>query len=89
MALHDVSKSGMSRLNPTPNTIDAQAQRMAHGTTGFTLKLEGSNNVAKLVIKDGKLQIYRTDGTLMVQGGVRESDADAAFQVAKPGQELT
>lgn len=89
MALHDVGKGGKSRLNPAPNTVDVQAQRMAHGTTGFTLKLEGSNDVAKLVIKDGKLQIIRTDGTLMTQGGVRESDAEGAWDVAKTGQELT
>lgn len=89
MALHDVGKSGKSRHNPTPNTVDVQAQRMAHGTTGFTLKLEGSNDVAKLVIKDGKVQVYRTDGTLLVQGGVRESDAEGAWDTAKTGQELT
>lgn len=87
--LHDIDKNGDNRLSPMPNTVDQQLQRMAHGTTEISLKIEGSEIAAKLTIKDGKLKIYKNDGSLLVQGGVRESDADGAFDMAKPGGALT
>lgn len=91
MSLWDVDKSGQNRRNPTINSSDFLPPnvRMAHGTTGFTLVDEATGEVAKMVIKDGKIQVYRNDGNLMGQFGVRDSDADGALDVAKLGQSLT
>lgn len=89
--LHDVDKAGQNRLNPTPNSNDFLAPdvRMAHGTTGFTLVDEATGQTAMLTIKDGKIQVYKNDGSLIMQSGVRDSDSDGAFDLAKPGSALS
>lgn len=89
MSLWDKDKTTYNRINPRPQARDLNESRLAHGTTGFTLKQDGDSATAYLTIKDGRFQIVKADGTLIVQGGVRESDQDGAFDVAKPGSELT
>lgn len=89
MSLWDTDKNHSLRISPIINSGDVVPNRMAHGTTGFTLKQDGDGEIAKLVVKDGRFQVYKVDGTLIAQGGVRESDQDGAVDVAKPGDELT
>lgn len=89
MSLWDTDKTDGMRIKPKPNASDLVNNRMSHGTTGFTLKQDNDENIAYLAIKDGRFQIYRADGTLLGQGGVRENDQDGALDVAKPGEELT
>lgn len=91
MSLWDVDKAGQNRLTPTPNTKDFVPidMRMAHGTTGFTLVDEATGEVSKLVIKDGKLTVFREDGSgLVTRIGVRDSDGKGVTEVAKPSEVL-
>lgn len=89
MSLHDISKGNPQRLNPTPNSNDQQKNRMAHNTAGFTYVTESSGDVAYMAIKEGRMQIYKADGTLFFQAGFRDADGDGAVDMAKPGSELT
>lgn len=89
MSLHDRDKVGGMRNKPKMDARDVMPNRPAHGTIGFTLKQDVDEDIAYLSIKDGRFQVYKADGSLIVQGGVRESDADGAIDVAKPGSELT
>jgi len=66
MALHDVSKNQVNRLGAMPNAKDLNANRMAHGTTGFTLKQEDSDTtLGKLIIKDGRLLLQTNETTFI------------------------
>lgn len=89
MALHDISKNHHQRAIPKPNVSDTVGNRMAHGTVGFTLVKETSGDVPYISVKDGRLQVYRADGSLLFQAGFRDSDGDGAVDLAKPGSELT
>lgn len=89
MGLHDVGKNSDSRGMAMPNAGDVSPSRMAHGTFGVTLA-EGSASASagKMVFRDGKIEIYRNDGTLVGRFGVRPADSDGAVDVARPGDEL-
>ena len=89
MSLWDTDKDTQARITPSLNASDTNPMRLAHGTTGFTLKQDSDGSIAYLTIKDGRFQIVKADGSLIAQGGVRESDQDGALDVAKPGSELT
>ena len=91
MSIHDVDKRGDTRSAPVPNVQDKvpPESRLAHGTFSISLKEEGATDNVRMVIKDGRIQIYRTDGTLLYQGGLRDSDSEAAVDLAKPNSELT
>ena len=66
MALWDTDKTNSNRLNPKINAKDSVANRMAHGTTGFTLKQEDSDTMlGKLIIKDGKLILQKDENTFL------------------------
>lgn len=79
MALWDTDKTNSNRLNPKINAKDSVANRMAHGTTGFTLKGEDSDStLGKLVFKDGKLSLIKEDGAVVNITG-------DGMKIAQPG----
>lgn len=91
MALHDVDKRSDKRIEPVPNAPDKLPAdvRMAHGTFSISLTSEGSETSAKLVFKDGKFEIYRSDGTKLASlTEARAADGEAAVDIAKPGSGL-
>jgi hypothetical protein len=66
MALHDRDKNSDKRLTPMPTARDINTNRMAHGTTAFTLKGEDTDQtVGKLVIKDGRLALETNQNTFI------------------------
>ena len=66
MSTWDVDKTGDKRLNPKINTKDDVVNRMAHGTTGFTLKQEDSDaTLGKLILKDGRLLLQTNETTFV------------------------
>ena len=89
MSLHDIDKTHSQRLTPSPNQNDQVANRMAHGTVGFTYVNESNLDVPVLSIKNGQAQVYKADGTLLFQFGFRDGDGDGAVDLAKPGSTLT
>jgi len=84
MALHDVSKNQVNRLNAMPNAKDLNTNRLAHGTTGFTLKQEDSDaTLGKLIIKDGRL-LLQTNGNTFIDvsdGNLQVFDTDSTNNV--------
>lgn len=66
MSLWDKDKLTNNRLNPSPQAKDLQSSRMAHGTIGFTLKQEDTDEtLGKLILKDGRLMLQREDNTFV------------------------
>lgn len=90
MALWNVDKNHSMRLNPVTSNLDKlpDDQRMSHGTTQITLRDEGDSLTVRVALKDGKIVVYDASGNLIKQEGFRDSDAEGAFEVAKPGQSL-
>lgn len=88
MALHDVDKSSDMRGNPAPNVSDQVGVRMAHGTFGVTLVDTSSTVVARVVLVDGKVEVWNASNERIGRLGVREDDTDGAVDVAKPGDTL-
>lgn len=90
MSLHDVDMGTGMRTKPALNVSDglAGANRMAHGTLGVTLVDQSSDVVARVVLVDGKVEVYNSSGVRIGRIGVRETDTDGAVDVAKPGQTL-
>lgn len=90
MSLTDVDKNLLNRSKPALNAEDGMPAeaRMSHSTMGVTLKDENSTVVARVVFADGKVEVYRSDGTLVSRIGLRPSDSDGAVDVAKPSSAL-
>lgn len=88
MSLHDVDKSGDSRLQPLLNADDRNGARMAHATLAITLVDTSSNVKARATLVDGKVEVYNSSSERTVRIGVREADTEGAVDVAKPGQVL-
>lgn len=89
MAIWNVDKNHSMRLNPTTfsgDQVPAEV-RMAHGTNQITLRDEGDSISVRVVLKDGKIQLYDSNNNLIKQEGFR-SDGEGAFDIAKPGQAL-
>lgn len=79
MSLWDTDKNSNDRLSPQLNAKDGVSSRMAHGTTGFTLKDENSDGtLGKLVFKDGKLSLVKEDNTVVNITG-------DGIKIAQPG----
>lgn len=66
MAIHDVDKTNHNRIAPQPNVRDLNGNRLAHGTTGFTLTQEDTDStLGKLIVKDGRLILVRENNTFV------------------------
>lgn len=90
MSLSDVDKQSTNRATPGLNVSDnlPASSRMAHSTFGVTLIDEATGTSSRLVIVDGKFEVYNSTGSLIARGGVRPTDTEGAVDVAKPGQSL-
>ncbi len=90
MSLWDRDKRGRRRLSPVTENQDriAPEDRMSHGTQVFTLRDEGDSTSVTLRIKDGKLEVTNSSGSVISRLGYRSSDQDGAVDVAKPGEAL-
>ncbi len=90
MSMTDTDKSSLNRGQPGLNVDDSLSQtvRMAHSTFGVTLIDEATGISSRLVVVDGKFEIYDSSNNLVARGGVRPADTEGAVDVAKPGQSL-
>lgn len=88
MSLMETDTQNIDRSSPSFDAPDLVGVRMAHGTTGFTLVSDGSGDIAKVVIRDGRISTFKSDGSLISVTGIRSSDGEAAVETAKPGLTL-
>lgn len=62
MSLWDKDKNSINRSLPRPHSKDININRLAHGTTAFTLKQDDTDTtLAKLTLKDGVLKLEVND----------------------------
>jgi hypothetical protein len=88
MSLWDIDKTSNNRGLPSLNVSDEVPVRMSHGTFGITLADDSSDISARVVMRDGHVEVYRADDTLLGRVGVRPSDTEGTVEVAYPGEAL-
>jgi hypothetical protein len=88
MSLWDIDKTTTNRGVSKLNAPDNVTERMAHGSFGITLQDDVSDVTARVTMRDGHVEVYRDDDTLVARVGVRPTDTDGAVDVAKPGSAL-
>ena len=91
MSLHDTSKGDGLRIeHPIAHHTDEQPNniRMAHGTQQFTYTQDGTEYKMGVRMKNGRLEVINSAGTLIHRVGFRDTDGDGAVDTAKPGDAL-
>lgn len=84
MSLWDSDKTNDNRLNPAPKARDVNTNRLAHGTTAFTLRQEDTDStLGKLVVRDGRFYL-EVDGNRFIDlsdGNLQVFDTDSTNNV--------